>query len=382
MSIGAILSGAADVAGIGSSIMGMFGGGGESHSNLQNNYVYSLFPPQYKTDSQGNVIDAAGNILHKKYNPETGAVYYVDDKGNPGTPKMAEGYEDWSKMADKLGGEGGLLKAFRIIDDLMTGAPGALNDYMNLIDDTKEAISKLPDQFKDMMAPFVSAYASLGEKYLKQADGFEGISDKYNTVWNDIRNQSAVLNTEYAAVQKEYERQYLAAPKTMPTINFGGGVSTAGLPNYKLMRETLSPISDLITNRANLMNTSAATGMQALQGMGNMGTQVLNALQGYGQNALAPQQQIAQGQFNINAATPMDLLALGGEKNKYLFDWAMTQGLGIGNPSNSVSGPSSGTGGTNWSGILGAGSDILSGLNNYWANRSPISGNLPQQVSV
>ena len=365
-----LLAGAADVAGIGSSIMSMFGGGEESHSNLQNNYVYSLFPPQYKTDSEGYVVDAGGNRLHKQYNPETGAAYYVNDQGVTTAPAMGKGYEDWSKMADKLGGEGGLLKAFRIIDDLMTGAPGALNDYMNLIDDTSEMISKLPDQFKEMMAPFVSAYKTLGERYLKQADGFENISDRYEDIWGK-------LDVEYAAVQKEYERQYLAAPKTMPTINFGGGVSTAGLPNYKLMRETLDPISDLITNRKTL-------GMESLQGMGSMGTQVLNALQGYGEYGLKPQQQIAQGQFNINAALPLDLLALGGEKNKWLFDWAMKQGLGIGSPQNNVSGPTATSGGgTGWGNILGAGSNILNELGQVdWSRILNQSGNLPEQVRV
>jgi len=334
---------------------------------------YTGFMPPYARDGEGNIVDSGGNPLEARYNAENGALYYVIQ----GTDTPAEaaidgaGYEDYQKLVQKMGGEGGYLQFQRVLMGMSEGIPGAVNEYFKTLDEYQGYAEGMGEQYQEVFGPLMDRYNALGQGYMQQTEEFQADYQnnmtKMDKLWTQSGNQQQAINSEYFkqinmarnqqdAINKQYgqqlgdQRSYAEGIQQGPTKNINIGGMNLGVQDQRSREAKRLALADItgtlggagqfnvgmnqnlgsMLNNAGQFNTNMTNARGGIvEGMGTLGSNaannIYNGLAGQGlalgaqgaisggymdtlNQAAALGQQIGQGRFDVAGMLPFNAM--------------------------------------------------------------------------
>lgn len=326
---------------------------------------YTGFMPPYARDELGNIVDANGNALEERYNPDNGQIYYViRGTDTPAEAALAgDGYDDYQKLLNKMGEEGGLVQFQRVLMGMSEGIPGAVYKYFEDLDTYAEYAAGMGERYQEIFGPINDRYNALGQGYAQQTQEFQedyrnnmarmeslftqsgnqqqAINNEYFKQLNMTRNQQNAINQQYGQ-QLDSQRmlEQSIQPGATKNINIGG-LNIGVADDRSRMRKILAQqgITDTLgsagqfnvgmnQNLGNMLNSAGQfnTNMtnargDIASGMGTLGTNAANNIY----EGLEGQEGINQAQALLGAGY-MDTLnqaaALQNQLNQARFDVA------------------------------------------------------------
>ena len=234
---------------------------------------------------------------------------------NPGRMWFYPGSDAWMNWDDRVESgqedyeDGGMFVGMQIIWDLQNNyTEDAINDFFEMADWAKEQVQQQPEKAEQYLGPMLAQYAFIGEKYLQGMEEFESYRPKYESLWNQIGNQTKAINDEFNTIRAQYNDQYKQATAQGPlTLNFGG--SQMVVPNYRATRELLAPQADILGQQSDLMSNKNNQLMSVLGGMNALTSNKLTAAQMF-ENNLAPQTNINSALYDTWANQYPQLMAI------------------------------------------------------------------------